>query len=611
MKKITSFIRKSLLFTVCLLVIFPLSTVSASDDFFSDSEIQLFDKDACDPNGGVQASSEPSTNGGDIYIVGDSITKLAENEYKKKFTSPWNLTLNGLVSRHIKNDPPSPSGIDQITQDEEIIKSAEVVVVALGTNDSGNSGDSIESDVKKTVKKIQSFNSTAQIFWVNIINTKKDGESKKTNNAITNGIGSDVKVINWYKKAKEEADTGSFDLGVHPTKSSDITLLVDTVFSAVGENNSPSSSSSQQTNSCVCSSGGSTTTLSGSDNEEKVWNYFIGKGLNGKQTAGIMGNISQESGFDPENIQDPAGRTKDPSSISAGWGLIQWTPGSKIYTAAEKGKIKGPIYELATQLDIIWYQLNNYAPPSGSGVINEFKKRSTSPSAAAVAWENLMEAAGSPALENRKRAAEAAYVKYGGSEASGGSTSSGSSECSGSTGGANGFELNQMKVFDQCDPKWANEEYGEGKSPICEGGCGITSMAMVVATLKDSSQTPKTMSDKYGDRFHGSSGTDWGLWPVAARDFGLKYKDLGVDLNKAKDIIKSGGMVIISVNAGEFTSGGHLMVIRAVDDEGNFYLADPNYKGNKGKGKDTNNKAYSADFLKNQGALKHLWGFSK
>lgn len=41
-------------------------------------------------------------------------------------------------------------------------------------------------------------------------------------------------------------------------------------------------------------------TLSGSSNEEKMWNYFTQyRNLSEITTAGVMGNIKQESGFDP------------------------------------------------------------------------------------------------------------------------------------------------------------------------------------------------------------------------------------------------------------------------------------------------------------------------
>ena len=95
------------------------------------------------------------------------------------------------------------------------------------------------------------------------------------------------------------------------------------------------------------------------NNEKDVWNYFKAKGLEDHLVAGIMGNMAHESGFDPENIQDPAGRTKDPSSTPSGWGLIQWTPGSKVIGLAKEAGLDGKIYELSTQLDLVWAHMNN------------------------------------------------------------------------------------------------------------------------------------------------------------------------------------------------------------------------------------------------------------
>lgn len=199
------------------------------------------------------------------------------------------------------------------------------------------------------------------------------------------------------------------------------------------------------------------------------------------------------------------------------------------------------------------------------------------------------------------------YAALGGGTGGGG-------DCGGSAAGANGWSLtgpNKMTFFDQCDGPWANHPYGKGKSSVCEGGCGITSFAMVVSTLKGKKIEPTTLADRYGDQYH-HNGTDWSLWPVAAKDYDLKYTDLGTDLNKAAETVKSGGLVIASFGAGKFTSQGHFMVIRAVDGKGGFFIADPNNKGNKNMGRgDTNNTAYSADTLRKEGALMHLWGFKK
>lgn len=66
------------------------------------------------------------------------------------------------------------------------------------------------------------------------------------------------------------------------------------------------------------------TELSGADNVEKVWNYFIGRGLTPIAAAGAMGNIEQESGFNPW-IGESGSTSINKSDQGSGFGLIQWT----------------------------------------------------------------------------------------------------------------------------------------------------------------------------------------------------------------------------------------------------------------------------------------------
>lgn len=190
--------------------------------------------------------------------------------------------------------------------------------------------------------------------------------------------------------------------------------------------------------------------------------------------------------------------------------------------------------------------------------------------------------------------------------------------CQGSfTGGANGFELSQMVSYEQFDKQWSGESYGTGRASIAESGCGPTSLAMIGATLLgDKSITPLVVAKRYGDTYHVTEGTSWGLMSVFAKDYGLKFKDLGKDLGEAAQIIRSGGLVLISVdgakdNPGYFTSSGHLMVIRAVTADGaGFYLADPNGDTSKN---DIETRAFSPDFLidggRDKGQMLHLWGY--
>lgn len=60
---------------------------------------------------------------------------------------------------------------------------------------------------------------------------------------------------------------------------------------------------------------------------EKVWSYFINKGLTKEQTAGIMGNVYQESSISPTDWQTPGGTIdaiKNSREDNHAWGLFQW-----------------------------------------------------------------------------------------------------------------------------------------------------------------------------------------------------------------------------------------------------------------------------------------------
>lgn len=191
---------------------------------------------------------------------------------------------------------------------------------------------------------------------------------------------------------------------------------------------------------CICEApSASETSLIGSKNDEKIYNYFITKGLSPVQTAGIMGNMAIESRFDPENVQDGTSdaqkygeRTKDPKRLTAGWGLIQWTPGSKIIGLMQQAGLSSrPVHELSTQLDLVWAHLQNDPPiTKGSFSIPEFKKI-TDVKEAVNYFEDKIEGAGEPNYPERYKAAELALNQF-----SGGASTSSPGSVGGSTVGS-------------------------------------------------------------------------------------------------------------------------------------------------------------------------------
>lgn len=122
--------------------------------------------------------------------------------------------------------------------------------------------------------------------------------------------------------------------------------------------------------------------LVGNDNEEKAYNFFKAKDpeLKPYQIAGIVANLKAESGVNPLNIQDPAGETQDPSGLTGrtqGWGIMQWTPGAKIIGLMQQAGITTPVYELSSQLELVWWHFNNTTPRGFQNVYPGFKQTAT------------------------------------------------------------------------------------------------------------------------------------------------------------------------------------------------------------------------------------------
>lgn len=117
------------------------------------------------------------------------------------------------------------------------------------------------------------------------------------------------------------------------------------------------------------------TELVGADNQEKIWNYLVGKGYTKQGTAGIMGNMMGESNCFPQRVQndysegyiDSINYTSqvDNGQISRndfvyngpggnGYGLVQWTWHTfkeDLYDISKEKKVS--IGDLGFQLDYL------------------------------------------------------------------------------------------------------------------------------------------------------------------------------------------------------------------------------------------------------------------
>ena len=148
-----------------------------------------------------------------------------------------------------------------------------------------------------------------------------------------------------------------------------------------------------------------------SSNEHTAFNFFVSKGLTKIQSAGIVGNLVQESGVIPTAVQYGGG---------PGRGIAQWSVGGR-WDASHDDNVTwyanahaGNRWGLTTQLDFIWYELTQigygYSQLRGSSTV----------SAATIAFQDRYEICGTCDSSQRISYAEQALNAYGGSTGGGG-----------------------------------------------------------------------------------------------------------------------------------------------------------------------------------------------
>jgi hypothetical protein len=163
-------------------------------------------------------------------------------------------------------------------------------------------------------------------------------------------------------------------------------------------------------------------------NDKLAFDYFLVKGLTPVQAAGIVGNLDQESNMNPGAVQ-PGG---------PGRGIAQWSVGGRwnadpgdnaVAYASSHGK---SVTSLGLQLDFIWFELTTF---SGYGL--SALKKSTTTSAATLAFMTDFEACGTCLSSQRIAYAQAALAAYGNDHVDAGADAAKTPDASKTDGSAN------------------------------------------------------------------------------------------------------------------------------------------------------------------------------
>lgn len=154
----------------------------------------------------------------------------------------------------------------------------------------------------------------------------------------------------------------------------------------------------------------------------------------------------------------------------------------------------------------------------------------------------------------------------------------------------------------QWDKRWGYVSYGDDN--IALSGCAPTCLSMVAIALTGKTDITPDVVGKYamenGCYVYGT-GTNWDIMTVGCREFGIQGEVIQLSENSVTTALQAGKPIICSMSPGDFTAGGHFIVLTGVEN-GKIRVNDPNSKVRSEK---------LWDFETLQSQIKGLWVFTK
>ncbi len=129
-------------------------------------------------------------------------------------------------------------------------------------------------------------------------------------------------------------------------------------------------------------------------------------------------------------------------------------------------------------------------------------------------------------------------------------------------------EYQGLTYYSQIDNRWKNNLYtsvGNPTQTIGSSGCGPTTAAMVVSSIKGTI-TPPQMAEIFVRNGYRSAnnGTYWSAYRAVADEFNITYAETS-NIDTAINLLRNNYYVICSVGNGLFTTGGHYIVIVGIE----------------------------------------------
>ena len=138
------------------------------------------------------------------------------------------------------------------------------------------------------------------------------------------------------------------------------------------------------------------------------------------------------------------------------------------------------------------------------------------------------------------------------------------------------YGMRDCVYYNQADKRWGALPFGE-TGTIQDDGCGPAVLAMAISSLTDNPVDLAQMAcwaDGKGYYCEGK-GCYHRLIPEGARRFGLEAEAVGSHKEKLIQALKEKKMAAAVVRRGDFSGGGHFVLLRGITPEGKILVADP------------------------------------
>lgn len=309
----------------------------------------------------------------------------------------------------------------------------------------------------------------------------------------------------------------------------------------------------------------------GNSPEEKVWFALRDAGYSEEATAGAMGNIYGESGFDPTLVE--YGQTEERGGI----GLCQWTFGRCQYLrdyANEQGKewqdVQVQIEYLLMELDDNGYfndpGLYSESFPNGKNSWTEADSVEKATKAFCATFERPSASAFESSIQKRIDAAKGYYEEFKGkTKPSGSSTSVNDGDGYTSIYISNsGKQFKEYKQYEGSYKDTLYMPYGESISSI---GCSITSISIVLTG--------------YGVNVNPANLANHNYLVQHYNEYGISCSRSSATSEDITEHLKNGKPVVVEIS-GDLKAGGatkyygqHFIALLDINSSGEVYVSDP------------------------------------